>query len=559
MQIRPIPSEPANPRILSRHAPVTRTKASAIYFLTLCLSVTILCGLAAAQTGGTYQVTNIVSDGSVPATTTDANFINPWGIADGPAFWIDAEGTGFNYVVQATGTIPFKVSIPAASGLSTSTGTPAGAAYTGSATGFVLPNGTKATFLFASLDGVITGWNNKLGTTGSVAQVAVNNSAAKATYTGMALVTNANGTYILVTDFGTNAAVGVYDSTFKPAKLAGSFTDPNLPANYAPFAVHVLGTQVFVTFALRTAPPSPGNGLVDVFDTSGNFVARAITGGNLDSPWGVAIAPTAFGIYGGDLLVGNFGDGIINVYDPKTYSYLGQLADGTGKTLKYLNLWELIFGNAPTTAGTLNTLYFTAGLGNEAHGLLGAIANNATATGTPTFGLSASGSFFFNAAGSSTQAIISVAPTNNFSGTVTLACSGLPIASTCSFSPAQVTATASAPATSTITIQTTKDTALLQPRTLRGMYTAGIAAAFLLPFGSIFAFTRRRSSKKASNLRFLALLGVLFVSLGLAAGCSGARTPPAPTPFTPDGTSQITITATSGAITQSTVIAVDVQ
>src|SRR6267378_445791 len=128
---------------------------------------------AAAQTAGTYAVTNLISDGSVPATITDANFINPWGVTNA-TFWINTQGTGLDYVVSATNFPPFtppatpafafKISVPAASGGTTATGSPTGAASTGAATGFVLPNGTKATFLFASLDGVITGWNNKLGT-----------------------------------------------------------------------------------------------------------------------------------------------------------------------------------------------------------------------------------------------------------------------------------------------------------------------------------------------------------------------------------------------------------
>ncbi len=272
----PIHFSPSH-RITSRYVSMNRIKASATKILTLCLGTAALCGPAAAQTAGTYQPTNLISDGSVPATVTDANFINPWGIADGPAFWINAEDTGLDYGAQATGTIAFKVTIPAASG--TGTGSPAGAVLTGAATGFVLPNGTKASFLFSTLDGTISGWNGKLGTAGSVAQITINNSAANAKYTDLALLTNANGSYILAANFGQSTAVEVYDNTFRPAQLAGSFTDPHLPANYAPFAVHVLGTQVFVTYALRTSTTrptydevvGPGNGLVDVFDTSGQL------------------------------------------------------------------------------------------------------------------------------------------------------------------------------------------------------------------------------------------------------------------------------------------------
>src|SRR5271163_710731 len=400
MQSAPFHSEFSN----SSNKP-TQRKSCSRKILALGLMATAGLLPAVAQTAGTYSVTNLVSDGSVPATITDANFINPWGVTNA-TFWINTQGTGLNYVISptnfppftppATPAIAFKISIPAATGGTTATGTPTGAAATGAATGFVLPNGTKASFLFASLDGIITGWNSKLGTNGAVAEVAINNNAAGAVYTGVALATNTNGTYLLAANFG-KATIEVYNSSFAPATLAGTFTDPALPAGYVPYNVHVIGTQVFVTYALRstTGTPTiaPGNGLVNVFDTSGNFVAHAVaTGGDLNAPWGVAIAPTTFGVFGGDLLVGNFGDGVINVYNPTTFAFLGQLTDGTGKTLAYASLWELFFGlTAPssTSTGNLNTLYFTAGLTGEAHGLLTAIDTNPTATGTATYGFSA--------------------------------------------------------------------------------------------------------------------------------------------------------------------------
>jgi uncharacterized protein (TIGR03118 family) len=278
-------------------SPENPTQSQSRHRNLLALSLLTIAIPATAQTAGTYAVTNLISDGSVPATITDANFINPWGITNA-TFWINAQATGFDYVVSptnfppftppATPAVAFKISIPPATGGATATGSPTGAASTGTATGFLLPNGTKATFLFASLDGIITGWNSKLGTAGAVAQVAINNSTAGAVYTDMALVANTNGTYILAANFGKAAAIEVYDSNFAPAKLAGSFTDTTLPAGYVPYSVHVIGTQVFVTYALRatTGGPTvaPGNGVVNVFDINGNFVAHAITpGGNLNA------------------------------------------------------------------------------------------------------------------------------------------------------------------------------------------------------------------------------------------------------------------------------------
>ena len=542
-------------------------------YLAPLFAASINCSLAAAQTAGTYQVTNVVSDGSVPATTMDANFINPWAITPTSTFWINAQGTSYSYVVPTAGTVSFKVSIPAASGVTTATGSPTGAVSAASAPvgTFLLSNGTKASFLFDSLDGLISGWNNLLGAAVSPIPVALpvkNNSSIGAVYTGMAIVTNPTGTFLLATDFGTPNAVEVYDKTFNKATLAGSFTDPNLPANYAPYSIHVLGTQIYVAFVLRsgTSPSTyaptggAGSGIVSIFDINGNFVSRAVTGGNLNAPWGVAIAPTTFGIYGGALLIGNFGDGVINAYNPTTFAYLGRLADSTGKTLVYGALWDLVFGNTPAAPGTAavagaaGTLYFTAGLAGQKHGLLGQISVNSTPSGTATFGFSTSTSTLTIAAGSTGIATIAVAPTNGFSGTVALACTGLPTATTCSFSPASLAASASAPATATVTIQTTKSTIVrLEP--LRGKHAAGVGMALLLPFGSL-AFFRRRN-RSSHPLPLLLLVVITLLPMALIAGCSSTSGTLAPS--TPIGSTQITVTATAGTITQSSAIALTVQ
>jgi uncharacterized protein (TIGR03118 family) len=524
---------------------------------------------ATAQSGGAYKVTNIVSDGSVAAITTDASFINPWAVSSSPTWWISAQGTGFNYVTQVAGTIPFKVIVPAASGLATATGLPAGSVTTAGATGVILPNGTKASFLFSTLDGTISGWNSKLGTANAIAQIAVNNSAAGASYPGLAIINTATASYILAPNFGTGNAIEVYDGTFKPTKLAGTFTDPNLPANYAPFSVHVLGSQVFVAYALRTTatPYRPvngaGNGVVSVFDFSGNFVARVVTGGNLDAPWGVAFAPASFGIFSKDLLIGNFGNGIINVYDPKTYAFLGQLIDGTGTPLAYASLWELLPGGTAVgnttsvSGGDPGTVYFTAGLTNEAHGLFAGISNDSTSSGTPAFGVSASTSAATVTAGSSVQATISVAPTYNFSGTVTLACANLPAGASCTFAPAQLTVSPTASSTGTVTIQTSKTSANLAPRHPRTPPAAGIASALLLPFASILVLLRRRSSRPATHLiRLTGAMLVLIASTTLMVGCASSSSS---MPGTPTGQSNVVITASGGTLTHQTTIALMVQ
>jgi uncharacterized protein (TIGR03118 family) len=535
-------------------------------FLAFTLSVAIFSLQTAAQTAGAYQVTNLISDGSVPAAFTDPNFINPWGISDSGTWWISTANTGYNYVVGSTapvGSIKFKVIVPPASG--TGTGSPAGSVTTAGATGMILPDGTKASFLFSTLDGTISGWNFALGTANAVTQIAINNSSGGAVYPGMAILNTATASYILAANFGTANKIEVYSSTFAPTALAGSFTDPTLPAGFAPFSVHVINNQIYVAYALKgSAGPvnAVGNGIVSIFDTNGNFVARAATGGNLDSPWGVAIAPADFGIFGGALLIGNLGNGLINAYNPTTYAYMGQLTDGTGTPLTYAGLWELlpggttVGGTTSVSGGDPSTVYFTAGLAGEAHGLFGGIANSTTATGTPAFGFSAATSALTVADGSSVQTTVSVAPTFNFTGTVSLNCSGLPFGTTCSFSPAQISATGTAPGTSTLTIQTRGSSVARLESTGHG--AAGIATALLLPFASVLVFYRRRLTSRSGVLGLVVLCGITLAAAGGLMGCRGNAPMSAPPPTTPTGTSQVVVTASSGSVSQTTTIALTV-
>jgi uncharacterized protein (TIGR03118 family) len=526
-----------------------------------------VCHQASAQA---YKVTNLVSDGSVAAAVTDSNFINPWAASISPTWWISAQGTGFNYVISSAGTISFKVIVPAASGLTTATGSPTGSVTTAGATGMILPNGTKASFLFSTLDGVIAGWNSKLGTANALSQTAINNSAAGASYPGLAILNTATASYILAPNFGTANSVEVYDSTFKPTKLAGSFTDPALPTNYGPYSVHVLGTQVFVLYAQRTATApygavdGPGHGILSVFDTNGNFVARAVTGGNLNSPWGLAFAPASFGIFSGDLLIGNEGDGLINVFDPKTYAYLGQLVDSTGKSLVYEGLWELLTGGTAVSGATTvsggdtSTVYFTAGLHNEAHGLFAGISSSTAAGATPQFGFTSSSSVATIAAGSSVDATLSIAPVNGFSGTVTLACSGLPAGATCTFAPAQLTASGTAATTGTVTIKTTKAYALLRSRS-GNISLAGLTPVVLFPLALILAYRLRGAPRVFAPVARVVIVFTGGLVLGaLALGCGYSNTSAA-VASTPVGQSQVVISATSGAIMQQTMITLTVQ
>jgi uncharacterized protein (TIGR03118 family) len=534
------------------------------------LALTLATAAGMAQTAGSYSLSNIISDGYVPATVTDTNFIDPWGISGTTDFWIDTAVTGYSYVNYANGNILFKTTIPAAKG--TGTGQPTGTVFN-STTGFVLSNGSKASFLFASLDGSIWGWNGKLGTTGSISLKAVDNSAANAVYTGIALDPSAGGTVLLAANFGAGAKVEVYNQSFAPATLTGTFTDPNVPAGYAPYDIHIISNQVYVTYMLRSTTTysetlGPNTGFISVFDVNGNFLKRAITGGNLNAPWGMALAPTGFVIFGGDLLVGNLGDGLINVYDPNTYAYLGQITDatgapilnsypGAGATSSYVGLWEIVFGNgvvngtpSTTNAGDPNTLYFTAGLDAETHGVFGSISQNAATGGTTNFAVSTSSSVATVANGASTSLTLAVAPINGFSGPVTFACNGLPVYSTCTFSSPTLTVSSNASATETLTISTGGYKARNEAVPFPHSGSRSYAALACMPFACLLLFAGRK--KLGINPKLMLVLAGAVGAVTLA-GCSYTNT------TTPAGTSAITITATSGTTTHTSKVNLTVQ
>jgi uncharacterized protein (TIGR03118 family) len=194
-----------------------------------------------------------------------------------------------------------------------------------------------------------------------------------AVYKGLAIGTNADGTFLYATNFS-NGTVDVFGSDFH---LVNSFTDPNVAKGFAPFGVQVLGGNVFVTFAKQDAQKQddvagPGKGYVDEFSMDGQLLDRVATRGHLNSPWGLAIAPAGFGQFANDLLVGNFGDGTIDVFDLQTDHYLGKLNGTDGKPIQIDGLWALMPGNQAANSDP-NSIYFTAGLDGEQHGLFGSL------------------------------------------------------------------------------------------------------------------------------------------------------------------------------------------
>jgi uncharacterized protein (TIGR03118 family) len=318
-----------------------------------------------------YVRRDLVSDTPGAAAVTDPNLVNPWGVsfsATSP-FWVSNTGTGTSTLYNGSGAIiPLVVTIPAAA--SGAKGTPTGQ-VNNNTSAFLLANGNKASFIFSTEDGTISAWNG-----GSAASIQVNNSSSGAVYYGLAIGTDAAGSPFLYAPNFTSGKIEVYNGAWAPTTVSGGFADPSVPAGYAPFNIWPLGGKLYVAYAKQgplSAVAGAGQGYVSVFDFDGKLVKHLISGAPLNAPWGMAIAPSTFGAFAGDLLVGNFGDGTINAFDPNTGASLGQLQDTSGNPLVFPGLWALIFGNGGS-GGDRNTLYITAGVGNLQHGLLSSIA-----------------------------------------------------------------------------------------------------------------------------------------------------------------------------------------
>jgi uncharacterized protein (TIGR03118 family) len=343
---------------------------------------------ANAQNTNAYLQTNLVSNVKGGALVVDPNLVDPWGISFSAAspFWVSNHLTGTSTLYNGAGAINATVVTipPGAASPAGSIGRPTGQVRNGTANVFKLANGTAASFIFATEDGTISGWNG-----GTVAAIMADNSAAKAVYKGLAIGTSAGGPTLYAANFR-SGAIDVFNSSWAPTTLAGTFTDSAILPGYAPFNIWNLNNNLYVTYAKQDANKlldvtGPGNGYVSVFDLNGNLlnhllddhsIAGLFRGPVLNSPWGVAIAPAAWGAFGGALLVGNFGDGRINAFNATNGNFLGALKDGAGLTIVNVGLWAIAFGNGGS-GGDINTLYFLAGVPNGSttpRGLLGSIA-----------------------------------------------------------------------------------------------------------------------------------------------------------------------------------------
>ncbi len=494
-----------------------------------------------AQTNS-YEQTNLVSDMAGAAAHTDPKLINPWGISffPGQPFWISDNNSGYSTVYDANGVTQLApVLIPAPPGHN-SPATPTGTVINPTS-GFKVGD-VPSQFLFVGEDGTISGWN---GTGNAI--LAVDHSAAGAVYKGMAILSPACcATYLAVANFH-SGLIETYTQNFDLLAPPGSFTDPSLPAGYAPFNIQPIGNQVFVTYAVQDAAKhdpvnATGNGIVDIFDLEGNFVERYAQNGSLNSPWGVVQASANFGQFSNDILIGNFGDGTINAFDLTTGDSLGQLKDQTGAAITNASLWALVFGAGGT--GDTNTLYFTAGLANEGHGLFGAIT--AVAAPTADYSLKASPTSATVAAGGSTSFTLTVTPANGFASTVTLSCAA-PTGITCSLNPATITpgtgnATSMLTATASSSVQHYGKLGVMET-----LFTG------LGLFGCFFA----RAGRSRRGLYSLLLAGfasaLIAGSLLASTGCGGYSSQ------ANRGTASIVVTATSGALRHTTTVNLTVQ
>jgi uncharacterized protein (TIGR03118 family) len=519
----------------------------AISLIGLLMTLAIPSGLLAQQGG--YSQTNLVSNTAGVAKTTDPQLLNPWGISvlPGQDFWIanNNSGTSTLYDNQGNKDAGLVVTIPGA------THNPNGNCSPGCPTGNV-SNGNGAyfnggQFIFDTEDGLIASWTGASNT----AAVAFDNSASGAVYKGLASL---NSTFLLAANFS-SGKIDVLDRSFNLTSLSGSFTDPKLPAGFAPHGIHVIGNQVYVAYAMQDgakhdAQPGAGLGQVDIFDSNGNFVSTFVAaGGKLNAPWGVVAAPATFGEFPSAILVGNFGDGTINAFDT-TGKFLGQLSDSSNKVLVNPGLWDMVFGGGGTS-GDPGTLYLTAGGSNQPNFPTGGSTTAvfaslvpAAAVAGPDFSLNLSASSATVMAGGSTTLMISASTVGGFNSQISLTCTA-PTGLTCSLSPSTITPGSSA-ASSTLTVSAASTPPI-------GGYGMAVLVPGLGLFGTLIT-TRKRKPLTRKHFVGISVLGLLLLTSLFTLGCgsnSGKQTPAA-------SQTTLTVTGTSGALSHSVPVSLTV-
>jgi uncharacterized protein (TIGR03118 family) len=346
---------------------IRRTARRGVLALGLVIAALVVTVPLQAAAGNSYTVTPLVSDVPGAAPVLDPSLVNAWGLVASSTspWWVADNETSLSTLYNGAGVKQaLTVTVGTDSG-------PTGVVFNTLGSGFTVTNGTQSgssRFIFDGEDGVLRGWSPTVdGTHALVGGM----GDPGAIFKGLAI---ADGK-LYASDFHNNE-VAVFDSGWN---LVNRFTDAGLPDGYAPFGIQAIGGNIFVTFAKQDADAEDelagqGRGFVDEFDTSGNLIARVAQHGQLNAPWGLALAPAEFGRFGGDLLVGNFGDGQINAFELGSnghWAHRGELRSD-GRSISIDGLWALEFGNG-ANAGPTDTLFFTAGPDDESHGLFGKI------------------------------------------------------------------------------------------------------------------------------------------------------------------------------------------
>jgi len=490
------------------------------------------------QTG--YKQTNLVADQAGVGNHADAQLSNPWGIAflPGQPFWVANNNGGTVTLYDAQGVKQTTVvGIPTAATNPCSPGCP---------TGIVANSSTDfggAFFIFDTEDGILARWNGMGNAT-----MVVDNSSMSAVYKGLALLNNTAGNFLLAANFH-SGAIEVYDHSFAPATLSGgTFTEPGLPAGYAPHGVKVINNVVFVTYAMQDAAKhdpvtGAGLGLVDLFQTDGKFLHRGITGGTLNAPWGIVAASANFGEFSNDVLVANFGDGTISAFDTQG-NFLKQVTDSNGTVITNPGLWDLVFGAGGT--GDPNTLYFTAGGSTQTQGLFATLVPSAAAGTDFSLGLSAPAATVMR--GGSTSLTIDASGSGGFNSTINLSCSGQPTGVTCAFAPSSILPSASS--SLTISVGST----YVPP--MGYMAWAPLTGFGLL--GLVFGIRRKhqggitqRTGIWALGPAALLLVWLLLWGIGCSSYSSSHKNPP--------GAQTMMVVGTAGGISHSTPVNLTIQ
>jgi len=505
-----------------------------------------ICSTSVAQTNN-YSQTNLVSNVPGLALTVDVDLVHPWGMAvsSGQPFRIAANGRGKFKSYDATGApqdpraiiaVPAGVTSPANPTAVAANTTPA---FTPSTSPLPSP------FLFATRQGTISGeYADGRGDILTTTILVVNHSSQGAEYTGLAvLAPDCCGPYLAVADFH-RGYIETFTSFFAPLGIPGAFTDPNLPANYAPWNLSVAGNRVFVTYALQdSAQHDPvigaGNGIIDIYNLDGSFVKRFASNGVLNVPSGVVQADSSFGAFSNDILVGNFGDGVINAFDPSTGAFLGSLKDGNGNVLVNPELHTMVFGDGNTANS--GTLFLTAGLQGGTNGIFASIKVNSSGAG-PDFTISSAQPSMAVLRGQPATFPVTASPVGTFRSAFSFACNA-PAGVTCNIGSQSVDPVTGAVSVNVTATPSTSGTA------------AVAAAAFTFPGTLLVAAFRFRKRRSLVGI-LLSAAGLLILTVAGTTGCGsgyGAQMSPQST------TQSITVVASTGSVTNSQLLTLVVQ